>query len=167
METDDVTRTSAGLPNDSLVPSREVEAVVDATRVVGALIAESLAHVEPSVTMPQWRVLVLASEGGCNVSAVAQDLDVHMSNATRICDRLVAARLLRRDKNASDRRQVLLRLTPAGRRLYDAAIRYRRDRVEDALSRIDHKQRSALAAAITSFAEALGAAHDEHRSLEP
>jgi hypothetical protein len=60
----------------------QVDAVVAATRVVGALIAESLASLQPGLTMPQWRVLVLANEGDCNVSAVAEDLGVHMSNAT-------------------------------------------------------------------------------------
>ena len=53
----------------------QVDAVVAATRVVGALIAESLAGLQPGLTMPQWRVLVLANEGDCNVSAVAEDLE--------------------------------------------------------------------------------------------
>ena len=33
------------------LPARQVDAVVDATRVVGALIANTLAQIEPPVTM--------------------------------------------------------------------------------------------------------------------
>src|SRR3954463_6243126 len=50
------------------VAREQVDRVVEATRVVGALIAESLVSLEPALTMPQWRVLVLANEGDCNVS---------------------------------------------------------------------------------------------------
>jgi DNA-binding MarR family transcriptional regulator len=94
--------------------------VVAATRVVGASIAESLASLEPALTMPQWRVLVLANEGDCNVSAVAEDLGVHLSNATRMCDRLVAVGLLERRRAEYDRRHVLLVLTTAGNALFGA-----------------------------------------------
>src|SRR4051794_3663686 len=89
------------------VAREQVDRVVDATRVVGALIAESLVTLEPALTMPQWRVLVLANEGDCNVSAVAEDLAVHMSNATRMCDRLVAAGLLERRRAGEDKGQGL------------------------------------------------------------
>ena len=53
-----------------------VEQVLAGTRLVGGLIAESLATVDLPLTMPQWRVLVLAGQGGCNVSAVADDLGI-------------------------------------------------------------------------------------------
>jgi DNA-binding MarR family transcriptional regulator len=126
--------------------------------MVGGLIAESLASVEPAVTMPQWRVLVLASEG-CNVSAVAEDLRVHRSNATRICDRLVTAGLLRRRRADDDRRQVLLLLTAKGRRLFDTAMGVRRQRVKEAMARMSDDERDSLAAAMEAFAAALA---DEH-----
>lgn len=40
-------------PSRARVPRAQVDAVVAGTRVLGALIAESLASVEPTVTMPQ------------------------------------------------------------------------------------------------------------------
>lgn len=141
-----------------------VDTVVEATRVVGGLIAESLANLEPPVTVPQWRVLALASEGSCNLTAVADDLGVHPSNATRICDRLVRAGLLNRQKDEKDRRQVRLVLTPAGEDLYDSAMRYRRERVETAMARISLEHRAALAAALAEFAGALDAVHLESRA---
>lgn len=127
------------------VPVEEVEPVVQATRLVGGLIAASLASLEPPLTMPQWRVLVLASEGSCNVSAVADDLRVHMSNATRTCDRLVRAGLLERRRTEQDRRQVLLVLSEAGRELYEIAMGYRRRRLEELMARMEPEDRVELA----------------------
>jgi len=140
-----------------------VEGVVDATRAIGGLIAESLAKGEPSVTVPQWRVLVLAAEGSVNLIAVAEDLGGHPSNATRDCDRLVKAGLLNRQRDDDDRRHVRLTLTPAGEELYASAMRYRRERVETAMARISSEHRHALAAALGEFAAALDAVHLEGR----
>ncbi|MFN2535463.1 MAG: hypothetical protein ABR528_09440, partial [Pseudonocardiaceae bacterium] len=67
-------------------PSAEqIEAVVLATRVLVAVTAQSIASVEDQVTLPQFRVLVMiASRGPQNLTAVAQGLGVHASNATRL-----------------------------------------------------------------------------------
>jgi len=146
------------------VASEQVDQVVDATRVVGALIAESLASLEPALTMPQWRVLVLANEGNCNVSAVAEDLGVHMSNATRMCDRLVAAGLLERRRAEHDRRQVLLVLTDAGAALFGSAMDYRRRRIEAAMALMGNEERAALASAASVFIEAAARARMTIRS---
>jgi DNA-binding MarR family transcriptional regulator len=145
-------RTGRG--GSAVAARQQVDQVVAATRVVGALIAESLASLEPALTMPQWRVLVVANEGNCNVSAVADDLGVHMSNATRICDRLVAAGLLERRRAEYDRRHVLLVLTPAGRALFESAMDYRRRRIERAMALMGPADRAALASAASVFVEA-------------
>jgi DNA-binding MarR family transcriptional regulator len=136
------------------VAPEQLEQVVTATRLVGALIGESLANVRPAITAPQWRVLVLASEGDCNVSAVAEDLGVHMSNATRTCDRLVAAGLLERRRAEHDRRHVLLALTAAGRQLFDEAMAHRRTRIEEAMERMSVQERTDLARSFTRLVEA-------------
>ena len=153
--------TSQRRPGNDAVPPDQVETVVSATRVVGALIAESLATVDPPVTMPQFRVLVLASEAPRNVTTIAEDLEVHPSNATRVCDRLVNAGLLDRRRATADRRQVVLSLTPAGERLVETAMSWRRGRVERAMARMTPEERSGLAAALARFAEAVEAEHTE------
>jgi len=131
-----------------------VEQVLDASRVFGALIAESLANVDPPVTMPQFRVLVLAAEAPRNLSAIADDLEVHPSNATRLCDRLVRAGLLDRRRSDADRRQVHLTLTPRGRRLVEKAMSHRREQVERAMAHMSEEERAALAGALSVFSRA-------------
>ena len=77
-----------------------------------------LAQVSDVVTPQQLRVLVLAAgQPGLNLSAVAADLDVHPSNASRVVDRLVDAGLLVRAEAPDDRRHVRLALSPSGRTL--------------------------------------------------
>ena len=136
------------------VSADQVERVLAATRLVGGLIAESLANLEPPLTMPQWRVLVLASQSDCNVSAVAEDLRVHMSSATRICDRLVGAGLLERRRAEHDRRQVLLAPTPAGQALFEKAMQHRRGRIEQTMALMGTEDRAALAASVSVFVTA-------------
>ena len=138
----------------SPVDPTHLDEVVAATRLVGALIAESLADVRPALTAGQWRVIVLAAEGDVNVSALAQDLGVHISNATRACDRLVTAGLLDRTRSADDRRHVLLTLTPAGRRLYDGAMDYRRRRLEQAMALMTESEQADLARCFARLVDA-------------
>lgn len=141
--------------------SHDVDAVVASTREIGALIARTLALVEPSVTMPQWRVIVLASQGGCNVSTIATDLEVHPSNATRICDRLVRLGLVERQQAQHDRRQVIVRLTAAGEGFHDTAMALRRSAVSEAMSTMSREDRESLARALPAFAAALSFAARE------
>jgi DNA-binding MarR family transcriptional regulator len=136
------------------VPAAQVDVVVRASRLFGSLIASTLAQVEPPVTMPQWRVLVLASEDGCRVSAIAEDLGVHPSNATRIVDRLVTAGLVERRRAAADRRQVMVVLTAPGRSLYDTAMGLRRSRIEAALAQMTAGEREDLVTVLSRFTDA-------------
>ena len=136
------------------VPDELLGTVIELTRVVAAVIAASVADSTPALTLPQWRVLVLASDPECNVSAVAQDLGVHISNASRICDRLVKLGLLQRRKAEHDRRNVLLSLTPAGREYVDAAMEHRRQKVAQALGCMTERDRQDFARCAALFVDA-------------
>jgi len=95
----------------------DVESVLAASRVLVGVAAQSLADIEDIVSVPQLRALmILATHGPLHLTALAEHMGVHPSNATRACDRLVAAGLLDRRDNPADRRHLLLELTPAGQR---------------------------------------------------
>jgi DNA-binding MarR family transcriptional regulator len=134
----------------------EVDAVVAGTRVLGALIAESMAAIETVVTMPQLRVLTLVSRAPQGVTAIAQDLGVHPSNATRTCDRLEQAGLLDRGAVDHDRRRVEMTLTPDGRKLLEDVMTHRQRRVQEIMARMSPEERSALASSLAAFARAAG-----------
>lgn len=131
----------------------EVEAVVQGSRAFGALIAESLAQIAPTVTMPQWRILVLASIAPQNVTGVAADLGVHPSNVTRACDRLVRAGLLNREQLAQDRRQVELTLSARGEKLMTRVFEHRRHAVGRVMAGMSARKRTSLAESMEAFVE--------------
>jgi DNA-binding MarR family transcriptional regulator len=135
-----------------------MDTLLSAARVFAAITAEAIAQVEEGVTLPQMRVLVLASQPGqLNATGVAQALDIHLSSASRICDRLVQAGLLDRRDLPQDRRNVELTLTPAGERLLASVNDHRREVFRRILRRMDSAERESLAAALSVF---VGAAEE-------
>jgi DNA-binding MarR family transcriptional regulator len=144
-------------PADEQGQAREDDAaaVLAGTQVIGSLIAESISQVEREVTMPQLRVLMLAAtQAPVNLLTVAADLGVHPSNATRTCDRLVRAGLLDRRTSTRDRRHLAMSLTPAGRRLVDRVLGYRRRHVERLLETMSAEDRAALVRSLAALARA-------------
>ena len=135
----------------------EVDAVMWAAQLLVAISARSLAAIEAEVSLPQLRVLViLASQGPRSLNAIAHTLDIHPSNATRACDKLVAADLIRRNEDPADRRVLALSLTTAGTQLVDKIMQHRRDQIEELLTHVPTRQRRAMASALRALATATG-----------
>lgn len=135
----------------------DVDAVLAGSRTLVGIAARSLADVEDVVSVPQLRALmILATRGPMHLTALAEDMGVHPSNATRACDRLVASGLLDRRDNPDDRRHLLLDLTPGGRELIDGIIDRRRAAIEQILHRMPATHRRALGKALAHFAAAGG-----------
>lgn len=135
----------------------DIEAVLAASRVLVGVAAQSLADVEDIVTLQQLRALmILVTRGPLHLTALAEEMGVHPSNATRACDRLVASGFLDRRDNPSDRRHLLLEPTPAGRELINGVVTRRRRAIKQILGRMSAGQRSQLAEALSQFAAAGG-----------
>ncbi|MHA6783325.1 MarR family winged helix-turn-helix transcriptional regulator [Pseudonocardia saturnea] len=133
----------------------EVEAVMAATRVLVAVSAQSVVVVDDVVTLPQLRVLVMvASRSGLNLGAVAAALGVHPSNATRGVERLVVAGLLDRRDDPTDRRNLVLELSAAGRALVERVMEERRTAIAAILARMPPGRRRALVPVLRSLAAA-------------
>ena len=146
---------------DDRAGDNDAAAVLAGTQVIGSLIAESISQVETEVTMPQLRVLMLAAtQAPLNLLSVAADLGVHPSNATRTCDRLVRAGLLDRRTSERDRRHLAMTLTPAGRRLVDRVLSYRRRHVQRLLEKMSSADRAALVRSLAALADAADADTD-------
>jgi DNA-binding MarR family transcriptional regulator len=127
-----------------------------------AISARSLAAIEAEVSLPQLRVLViLASQGPRSLNAMAHTLGIHPSNVTRACDRLVAAGLVRRDGDPTDRRLLALRLTAAGTELIEKVMRHRRAQVEQLLTAVPAGQRRSLARVLGALAATTGDTFDQ------
>jgi DNA-binding MarR family transcriptional regulator len=95
-------------------------------------LAQALSHAERRVvarlgralesegcTVSQWRILwLLSDERGHRMSEIAEFALVPAPSLTRLIDRMVTDGLVHRRVDESDRRRVLVHLTPRGRALY-------------------------------------------------
>lgn len=137
--------------------AERVEAIMLALQALVGIAAQSVIEVEDRVTLPQLRVLVLiASRGTLNLNALAEAMGINPSNASRSCDRLVAAGLLRRTESPLDRRNLVLELTEEGRGLTEVLIEHRREAIGVVLDRVPESRRRALVNAMRSFGQAAG-----------
>jgi DNA-binding MarR family transcriptional regulator len=74
-----------------------------------------LTHFEPMSVIDQL--------GGCRVYEIAAELGITTGGASKLIDRIEADGFCRRRPNPEDRRSSLLELTPAGRKVLQAASR--------------------------------------------
>jgi len=81
----------------------------------------TLERVDSGLTPQQYRMLKLVGAGGERSARLAHKLAVAKPTLTSTADGLVAAGLLYRETEISDRRVVRLRLTPAGQAAVDRA----------------------------------------------
>jgi DNA-binding MarR family transcriptional regulator len=140
----------------------QLDAVTDAvllsSRALVAVASRSIAAVDESVTLPQFRALVVLdrADAGLNVGELAHELRIQPSTATRLCDRLVRRRLARRRVNPGNRREVIMMLTPAGRDLVAEVTLRRRREIAAIMAKVPAAQRIAIIDALTAFREAAG-----------
>ena len=132
-----------------------VEAILTASRALVGITARSLASVNPDVTMPQYRTLVvLASAGPQTVSALADRLSVHASTMTRMCNRLVSRGLVVRAPSAMDRREVVIALSAMGTSVVENVMLARRAELDAITRRLGDDDRRAVVVALHKFASA-------------
>jgi DNA-binding MarR family transcriptional regulator len=124
--------------------SAEDETLLDLARTLVG-VSTRAAGLLGSISVTQLRALTLiAASGTGRTGQLAGELGVSPSAASRLADRLVLAGWVRREPAPSDRREVLLRLTPDGERVLDryddlrlTELRALLDRVPDRSSVLD------------------------------
>jgi DNA-binding MarR family transcriptional regulator len=134
-----------------------VNALLSASRAMVAIAARSLAGLDAEVTLPQFRALVvLASRGPQRVIDISTELGVNPSTGTRMCDRLVAKKLIRRYRSTADRREVRLTLTTAGQRLVREVTQRRRTELVGVVETMPASWLRPVTAALRSLSPAAG-----------
>jgi DNA-binding MarR family transcriptional regulator len=140
-----------------------LDVVLAASRSLVAISAQSIATVTDRVDVVQLRILVVvASRRRCTLGEVAEAADLHVSTASRTCDRLVGQGLLHRASRKKDRRIIELTLTAAGEEVVGSVLRRRRTALQPVLDRLSRAQRRRLVSALRAFADAAGEPSDRH-----
>ena len=132
-----------------------VTALLTASRVLVGVSAKSLEDLDDTVTLPQFRALVvLEGHGPSRLNQLAARLDVGSPTALRMVDRLVRAGFVERHENEENRREVVIALTSAGRSLVQRVTRRRRAAIAKVVARMPTDRQAELVDALTAFAEA-------------
>jgi DNA-binding MarR family transcriptional regulator len=132
-----------------------VTAVLTASRLLIAVSARSLASVEDTVTLSQFRTLViLASRGEMNLNQLAKFLQVNASTAMRMIDRLLVTQLVTRRDNPANRREVLLGLSANGEDMVRDVTTKRQKEIARIVSSLTSDQRVDLVNALRAVNQA-------------
>jgi DNA-binding MarR family transcriptional regulator len=124
-------------------------AVLAASRLIVAISARALADIDDTLTLPQLRALVVLSDREpLKLAALAATLAVNPSTAMRMVERLETAGTVDRQVNPDNRREVVLRLTPAGRRLVGQVMEHRHGEIAALVARMPAEQRTGLIQAL-------------------
>ncbi len=113
---------------------------------------------EHKLTVPQFLVLVnlIHAEHGCPMSDLADKLFQSNATMTGIVDRLVAEKLVVRTRGGeSDRRRVLVQLTPKGRTQLERANLTRREQVRHALAKLPPEDVAIFARSLNAYLDEL------------
>lgn len=133
------------------------DAVLTASRLLVAVSARSIAAVGDTITLPQFRTLVvLHSRGPMKLTTLAELLAVNPSTATRTVDRLLALEMVARQPNPASRREVVIELSDPGRKLVRDVTRRRRAAIRKIVARMPENKRQGLVDALTAFTGAGG-----------
>ena len=112
------------------------------------------AHPTPH-TPPRTRGAVAESRGGVpTMSALAYDTLQHCATVTGIVDRLEKMGLVTRQRDAQDRRQVLVELTPLGGDLLSKIRGSREKRLRETLQRLSEQDASEFLRLLCAYLEA-------------
>lgn len=137
--------------------TNQINALMGASRVLVALSVRSLEVNAETVSLLQLRVLVvLASQGGTNLSALAETVGVHVSNASRTCEALVKLGLVDRRDDPDDRRNVILAARDRGRQVVDDVLNRRRELLTGLLAHLSAADREAMVGPLQRLVEAAG-----------
>ena len=138
----------------------DVEAILtEVAGWVGELRCASMGQlVQGTVSMSQMHVLwLLQHHGEMPMSKLAVLLDVSMSNATGIIDRMAERGLVERVRVDDDRRVVLVRPAEAGRKAISQIESSKRDRMRAVIGRLPATERPIVLEALRSLRRALSA----------
>ncbi|MFJ9418844.1 MarR family winged helix-turn-helix transcriptional regulator [Streptomyces sp. NPDC101227] len=147
-------RPDRGLDDDA---EEVIAAVLTASRLLVAISARALAEIDPALTLPQLRALVvLDSQGPVKLAALAAALGVNPSTAMRMVDRLEASGSVSRQANPGNRREVVLSLTAQGRELVERVLSHRHAEIAGIVSRLPAEQRAGLITSLRALTDAAG-----------
>lgn len=136
---------------------RAMAATLSATRAMVTIGARQLYELDPTMTLPQYRAMVVLSYGGPKLmSELASDLGVSKATAGRIAARLQKAAFVELTAVEGDGRATRAILSARGRDVIRRVSVHRQAMFEPFLCDLSPDELTSLAVALEKFAAATG-----------
>jgi DNA-binding MarR family transcriptional regulator len=133
------------------------DALLTASRLLVAISARSIARVDETITIPQFRALViLSARGSINLRTLAGILHVQRSTTSRMVERLITAGLIDRRPHPALRRELVVELTRRGQEIVHAVTAHRREEIARVVRNMPERERYGLVSTLTAFTTAGG-----------
>src|SRR4051794_494863 len=135
-----------------------IDAIVgDLHEMIGSLRCAGTGRmVKAGISMTHLHILwVLEHHGDVTMSRLAELLDVSLSNATGLVDRMAERGLIDRVRVPNDRRVVLVRPSEQGARIRDEIEAIKQDRLRSILGRLPSERLERVLGAISDLREAV------------
>ena len=133
------------------------DALLTASRLLVAISARSIARVDETITIPQFRALViLSARGSISLRTLAGILHVQRSTTSRMVERLITAGLIDRRPHPALRRELVVELTRRGQEIVHAVTAHRRDEIARVVRSMPERERYGLVSTLTAFTTAGG-----------
>ncbi len=117
----------------------------------------ALVHEGMDLSYNQYKTLLtIADREACSLGDLARELEVAMSSASQMIDRLVGQGLVHREQDADNRRQVVIRLTGEGRKLIEELQRGILKGYQQVLDQLSEQDQEELVQSFEAIARILG-----------
>lgn len=117
----------------------------------------TLVHDGMDLTYNQYKTLLtIADREDCSLGDLARELGVAMSSASQMVERLVGQGVVHREQDAGNRRQLVIRLTPAGEALVAELQRGILSGYARILERLGDEEQELLVQSFENIARILG-----------
>ncbi len=127
--------------------------------VMRAIRAEMRSHRAPDLSVPQFRALLyLQRHPGASLSAVSDHLGLTPPSTSKLVDGLVARGLVARQLSPTDRRRIMLMVTPPGAAVLQTASEATQAHLAQALARLDEGSRATVLEAMQALRALFGPA---------
>jgi len=108
-------------------------------------IADGIVDIKSDLRVSQMNALFAFKDAHClSMKELATNAGVKISNMTMMVDLLISEGMAARDRDESDRRKVMVRLTPEGEKIRSAFLAHRRKVAKNVFSQLTEEDREKL-----------------------
>jgi DNA-binding MarR family transcriptional regulator len=115
---------------------------------------------EPSLSVPQFRVLAFLNlHPNASLSEVADHIGITRASASTMVDRLVQRGLVDRQEDPSERRHIMLKITPTGSNLLESMRNSTRQTIADLLNKLTPEELNYISAGLVLLGQVFNTAN--------